>query len=105
MTASSAKTDRRTTTKVHVQFIYSTGLKRDIFRNVRLKGSWDDDGRYSDDWSTTPMEPIVGEDGCPAFRATVEFDPAQVDWNFHWGVIVDAPSAWINGESRPRSTT
>jgi 1,4-alpha-glucan branching enzyme len=92
MTASSTKTDRPTTTKVRVQFVYLTGLKRDIFQNVRLKGSWDGDGRYSDDWSTTPMEPIVGEDGCPAFRATVEFDPAQVDWNFHWGVIVDAPS-------------
>ena len=32
--------------KVEFQFI--TGLKRAIFRNPRLRGSWDSNGRYSD---------------------------------------------------------
>lgn len=54
--------------KIAVEFVYFTGLKREIFRNARLTGSWDADSRYSDQWSTISMEPITGEDGCPAFR-------------------------------------
>ena len=47
---------------ITVRFMYLTGLKRRLFRNARLAGSWDD-------WVETPMEEITGEDGCPAFTA------------------------------------
>ena len=57
----------------------------------RLTGSWDGEGRYSDRWSTIPMESITGEDGCPAFRAAVELDASQAGWTFRWGVILDGP--------------
>ena len=78
-------------TRNAVEFVYLTGLKREIFRNARLTGSWDGDGRYSDHWSTIPMESITGEDGCPAFRAQVDFDASQAGWTFRWGVILDGP--------------
>ena len=34
-----------------VGFQFITGLKRAIFRNARLRGSWDNNGRYSDNWT------------------------------------------------------
>ena len=34
-----------------VEFQFVTGLKRAIFRNARLRGSWDGNGRYSDRWT------------------------------------------------------
>lgn len=75
-----------------VQFTYLTGLQRSIFSNVRLTGNWDENGRSSPTWITVPMQSIVAEDGCPAFRATVTFDDAQIDREFQWGVILDAPA-------------
>ena len=77
---------------VAVQFTYLTGLKRDIFRNARLTGTWDENGRYSNQWISIPMLQITGEDGCPCFSATVEFDSSQVGWQFRWGVILDSPA-------------
>ncbi len=77
---------------IPVRFVYLTGIKRDIFHSVRLSGSWDANGRYSDQWTTVPMEQFVGEDGYPSFRATVELDDSEVDRQFRWGVIVDGPS-------------
>jgi len=76
---------------VTVQFEYRTGLKREVFRNVRLTGSWDARGHASDAWSVIPMEPARAEDGCPCFRATVAFDESQLGKAFMWGVIVDGP--------------
>jgi 1,4-alpha-glucan branching enzyme len=67
-------------------------LKRKVFSNVRLIGSWDDEGRYSGVWSTTPMEDFIGEDGCPCYRTQVELDESQAGWTFHWGVVVDGPA-------------
>jgi 1,4-alpha-glucan branching enzyme len=75
-----------------VQFTYLTGLSRSIFSNVSLTGSWDANGRYSPTWTTVPMQSIVAEDGCPAFRATVTFDDTQIDREFQWGVRLDAPA-------------
>ncbi|MFO0956392.1 MAG: alpha-amylase family glycosyl hydrolase [Isosphaeraceae bacterium] len=77
---------------VLVQFFYLPGLKREVFSNVRLRGSWDGSGRYSDDWSTLSMVGFIGPDGCPGYRASARFDPAQVGWTFRWGVILDGPS-------------
>jgi hypothetical protein len=43
-----------------VEFHYVTGLKRAIFRNARLRGSWDANSRYSDDWTESPMQEVKG---------------------------------------------
>ncbi len=74
---------------IPVRFVYMTGLTRQIFRNVRLLGSWDSAGRYSSAWSTSPMTEKTGEDGCPCFEATVNFDSGQVGSSFQWGVMLD----------------
>lgn len=99
-----------------VQFTYLTGLNRKHFSNARLTGSWDQNGRYSDQWTTVLMQPIIAEDGCPGFTATVEFDLSQVGYLFRWGVVLDSPQGhdlWgipteicdRNSSSRHRSFT
>lgn len=75
---------------ISVQFRYLTGLKRQISRNVRLKGSWDSLGKFSDDWSETPMTERLAEDGCPSSTATVQFDLGEVGKQFRWGIVLDA---------------
>ena len=74
-----------------VEFQFITGLKRAIFRNPRLRGSWDRNGRYSDDWTESPMQEEVGEDGCPIFKASISLDLADQDRTFKWGVVLDGP--------------
>jgi 1,4-alpha-glucan branching enzyme len=73
-----------------VQFTYFTGINRKIFDHVRLTGSWDQNGRYSDQWITISMQEFIAADGCPGFTTTVHFDASQVDHQFHWGVILDS---------------
>jgi 1,4-alpha-glucan branching enzyme len=77
------------TQKVEFQFI--TGLKRAIFRNARLRGSWDENGRYSENWTEVPMREEVGQDGCPIFTALITLDLADQDKLFKWGVVLDGP--------------
>jgi 1,4-alpha-glucan branching enzyme len=74
-----------------VEFQYYTGLKRQIFRNPRLRGSWDPGGRYSDIWTESPMQETVGDDGCPMFNASVPLDLADAQRTFKWGVVLDGP--------------
>ncbi|MEI8187043.1 MAG: alpha-amylase family glycosyl hydrolase [Chlorobiaceae bacterium] len=74
-----------------VEFHFITGLKRAIFRNARLYGSWDNQGRYSDNWTESSMSEEVGEDGCPMFKASALLDFADQDRAFKWGVILDGP--------------
>lgn len=74
-----------------VEFQFITGLKRRIFRNARLRGSWDASGRYSDLWSESPMMEGTGPDGCPIFKTALLFDPAEQDKTFKWGVVLDGP--------------
>jgi len=74
-----------------VELRYATGLIRSIFRSARLSGSWDSNGRYSEQWTEQPMAEIVGEDGCPTFTATVQLDLADADKTFRWGVVLDGP--------------
>ena len=75
-----------------VDFHYHTGLKRSIFRNAVLRGSWDAGGRFADIWLIdTPMEEVVGKDGCPVFRASVALDLADSHRTFRWGVALDGP--------------
>ena len=74
-----------------VELRFMTGLMRRIFRNARLRGSWDASGRYSDSWTDRPMTEVVGDDGCPAFIARVELDDADATRTFRWGVVLDGP--------------
>jgi 1,4-alpha-glucan branching enzyme len=86
------------TTKEHimatipVQFRYLTGLKRKIFHDARLVGSWDPAGRSSPNWSEAPMADITASDGCPGFTATVSFDESEVGKTFEWIVRLSTPS-------------
>jgi 1,4-alpha-glucan branching enzyme len=77
---------------VPVHFEYLTGLRHIDVRNAHLTGSWDGEGRAAEQWSTTPMQAFMGEDGCPAFRATVLLDDGQIGGTFRWSVIVDTPT-------------
>src|SRR5688572_25973925 len=74
-----------------MKFIYDTGLARKVFQNARLAGSWDTAGRYSDDWTETPMREAVAPDGAIVFEAEVKLDPAEEGKQFHWSVVLDGP--------------
>jgi 1,4-alpha-glucan branching enzyme len=74
-----------------VQFHFLTGLRRPIFHNARLVGSWDQAGRYADQWTESPMQETLGDDGCPSFSATLPLDLADRDRTFNWGVVLDGP--------------
>ena len=74
-----------------VRFSYRPGLSTNPFRNVRLAGSWDTAGRSATDWSFTPMQPTVDNDGCPAFDAVVSFDDSAIGAVLRWGVMLDGP--------------
>lgn len=88
---------------IEVRFTYHTGLKRSIFRNARLRGSWDAAGRYADAWTEGPMQEIVGEDGTPAFTATVRLDEGEIGRAFRWGVVLDGPEG-VNRWGIPTET-
>ncbi len=77
--------------KVAVKFRYLTGLKRQIFTNARLSGSWDSLGKFSATWTQTAMTAGRAEDGCPCFTAKVELDDSDLGTTFRWGVFVDGP--------------
>lgn len=77
---------------ISVRFTYMTGLAPRIFRNAILRGSWDAGGQYADQWSETPMQEIVAEDGCPAFTANVELRESEIERTFRWGVAMDGPA-------------
>ena len=74
-----------------VKFQFLTGIKRSIFFNARLVGSWDEQGRWSTNWSTHAMQEVRGEDGCPAFEMQITLDSADANKHFEWGVILDGP--------------
>lgn len=78
---------------IPVRFEYLTGLRHITLKNPRLTGSWDAAGHVSAQWLTVPMESVLAEDGCPAFRATVQLDETEVGREFHWTVIVDTADA------------
>lgn len=78
---------------MRIQFVFATGLRRPVFSNVRLVGSWDNQGRYAPDWSAAPipMAPGILEDGCAGFTAGVDLDAAGLGQAFQWGLWLDAP--------------
>ena len=84
--------------QIAVTFTFHSGVKRQSFRNVRLSGSWNAAGQFSNQWTETPMAQSPDETGCDAFRASVSFDDGQTGTVFHWGVMADivgAPNTWV----------
>jgi 1,4-alpha-glucan branching enzyme len=81
-----------------VRFEWWSGIRQQVFSSLRIRGSWDRAGRYSDDWTTSPMQAFVAEDGCPAWFAEIELDRSDSDRAFLWGVIGDGPAgpdSWL----------
>jgi 1,4-alpha-glucan branching enzyme len=74
-----------------MQFIYDTGLRRKVFHNVRLCGSWDTTGKHSTAWAEQPMREALGDDGAIVFEADVHLSPSDVGKEFHWRVVLDGP--------------
>jgi 1,4-alpha-glucan branching enzyme len=72
-----------------VKFVYDTGIRRRLFYNVRLRGSWDAQGKYSDEWSEVQMREQRNPDGALTYHAEVELDASQTDQEFSWSVLVD----------------
>jgi 1,4-alpha-glucan branching enzyme len=84
--------------QVVVTFTFHSGVKRQLFQNVRLSGSWDAAGMFSDQWTQTGMRPSPDGTGCDAFSASVSFDASQVGTTFQWGVFADlagSPNSWV----------
>src|SRR5690349_24207606 len=75
-----------------VEFRYLTGIRGASFTGARLRGSWDEAGRFAEPWTDRPMHPFTAEDGCVGFQALVELDASGINRRFHWGVVVDGPS-------------
>ena len=101
---------------ITINFAFHSGVKRHLFRNVRLSGSWDSNGQYSNQWTVVPMAASQDETGCAVFTASVSLDAAQVGTVFNWGVVADtdgAPNNWVvvtevadgNSSQRYRSFT
>lgn len=78
---------------IGVRFVYSTGIVREIFRHVRLVGSWDDNGAFSATWCGAPVEMAMQrlEDGCVSYVADMQLDPVGAGTAFSWGVRLDSP--------------
>jgi 1,4-alpha-glucan branching enzyme len=77
--------------QIAVNFTFHSGVKRHLFRNVRLSGSWDQ-------WIQVPMTAEQDETGCDAFSAGVSFDATETGTIFEWGVVADivgAPNTWV----------
>jgi 1,4-alpha-glucan branching enzyme len=76
---------------IPLTFEYLSGLRAPFLVSAKLTGSWDAQGFASEQWSSTTMKPFTAEDGCPAFRATLELDDSQIGQTFRWGVLGDTP--------------
>jgi 1,4-alpha-glucan branching enzyme len=101
---------------IAVNFTFHSGLKRQLFHNVRLTGSWDSNGQFSTLWSEVAMTASSDGTGCDAFNARISFDTSQVGTSFQWGVVADVADtadAWViatevadpNSTDRTRSFT
>ena len=84
--------------KIVVTFTFHSGVTRHLFQNVRLSGSWDGSGMFSNQWTQVPMAASQDGTGCDAFSASVSLDASQVGTTFEWGVVADlvgAPNSWV----------
>jgi 1,4-alpha-glucan branching enzyme len=100
--------------QLQVTFTFRSGVRRHLFSNVRLSGSWNAAGLYSSQWTEVPMAAARDETGCDAFTASVSFDAGQIGTIFQWGVVADltgSSNTWVvvtevsdqNSEQRYRS--
>jgi 1,4-alpha-glucan branching enzyme len=90
--------------QIAVDFTFHSGLKSRLFQNVRLSGSWDATGQFSNQWTTAPMAASQDATGCDAFEASVPFDAGQTGTTFQWGVLADiegAPDTWVVATETP----
>lgn len=85
-------------------FAYLAGITGDIFPGIRarLRGSWENNGWYSDDWTTIDMQRRTADDGCLCFSATVHLDEAEEGRWFHWGCYSPRPMVANAGCSLPK---
>jgi 1,4-alpha-glucan branching enzyme len=74
-----------------MKFVYDTGVRRKLFYNVRLLGSWDATGLHSETWTEAPMERVIGPDGAITFEAEVALQSREVGKEFWWRVLLDGP--------------
>jgi 1,4-alpha-glucan branching enzyme len=82
---------------IPIYFEYRTGLRTPFLLSARLGGTWDSSGLLAESWSFRPMEAFTADDGCPAFRTTIELDDSQIGQTFRWGTSVDIaaePNRW-----------
>jgi hypothetical protein len=77
--------------QVPVRFVFATGLPSTVFRDVRLAGSWSENGPWSSVWSIVPMQALLDEEGCPCFEAVIQLDAAEIGREFRWGVLLADP--------------
>jgi len=100
--------------QLQVNFTFHSGVKRHLFSNVRLSGSWNASGIYSAQWTEVPMAAAQDETGCDAFTASVWLDASLIGTVFQWGVVADltdSPNTWVmvtevpdeNSDQRHRS--
>src|SRR5882672_7743288 len=85
-------------TRIAVDFTFHSALERHLFSNVRLSGSWDAAGRFSDRWMQVPMAASNDGTACEAFSASVLFDAGEAGRTFQWGVVADiqgSADAWV----------
>jgi 1,4-alpha-glucan branching enzyme len=84
-----------------LKFVYDTSMRRPLFHNVRLVGSWDTAGQHSEHWSELPMLETEGPDGARVFEADVELATSEHGKTFCWNVRHDG---WL-GLDRQGITT
>ncbi|MCW1406759.1 hypothetical protein OLZ32_03220 [Rhizobium sp. 1AS11] len=91
---------------VNVQFRFRCGLPLMAFDNVRLRGSWDEQGRPSNGWTSHPMQRSRDEDGYDVFVARVPIHDGENGTHFRWGIELDRPGIpdlWTNRVERRNS--
>ena len=80
--------------QLQVNFTFHSGVKRHLFSNVRLSGSWNATGLYSPQWTEVPMAAAQDETGCDAYAASVSLDASQIGTTFQW-------AWWLTSRVRP----
>ncbi len=74
-----------------VNFSFHTGIRRSLFTNVTLWGSWDASGLFSTQWSSYPMKQTKGSDGSYSYSTTTSLADTETGRLFEWGVKLDGP--------------
>src|SRR5579859_5995258 len=75
-----------------VNFTFHSRIKRHLFHNVRLDGSWGD-GRFSNQWTQVPMAASGDETGCDALLGVRCTGVAQIAGSLR--EQSSEPSCWV----------